>query len=114
MVGVAMGLPKHAKRYCGNHVPSMTCLTDETTLPYQTYGLQQGKLNELISPSVVVTNVRGLARGISQGKTIGDAKILPGTFIADQQGIIRFTYYSQHAGEHPDTAALIAAAKTLR
>lgn len=114
MVGVAMGMPKHAERYCGNLAPSMTCLTDETTLPYQTYGLQQGKLNELISPSVVVASIRALARGSSQGKTIGDAKMLPGTFIVDQQGIIRYTYYSKHAGDHPDMAALIAAANTLR
>jgi hypothetical protein len=109
-----MGQPKHAERYCGNLAPSMTCLTDETTLPYQAYGLQQGKLTELISPSVVAASVRALARGSSHGKTIGDAKMLPGTFIVDQQGIIRYTYYSKHAGDHPDIADLITAANTLR
>ena len=114
MVGVAMGQPKHADRYCGNLAPSMVCLTDETTQPYETYGLQQGKLSELISPAVVVSSVRALARGSSQGKTIGDAKMLPGTFIVDQKGMIRYTYYSKHAGDHPDIAALIAATQTIR
>jgi hypothetical protein len=42
-LGIAMGPPKHVELYCGKLAPSMTCLTDETTLPYQTYGLQQGK-----------------------------------------------------------------------
>jgi len=104
-----MGQPKHAERYCGKLAPSMTCLTDETTLPYQTYGLQQGKLSELMSPSVMVASVRAMARGSSQGKPIGDAKMLPGTFIVDQQGIIRYTYYSKHAGDHPAIETLIVA-----
>ena len=114
VIGVAMGQPKHADRYCGNLAPSMQCFTDETTHPYETYGLQQGKLGELMSPAVVASSVRALARGSSQGKIIGDAKMLPGTFIVDQQGIIRYAYYSKHAGDHPDTAELIAAAHTLR
>lgn len=109
-----MGQPKHAERYCGTLAPSMTCLTDETTVPYQVYGLQQGKLMELMSPAVLTASVRALRRGSSQGKTIGDAKMLPGTFIVDQQGIIRYAYYSKHAGDHPDIAALISAANTLK
>jgi peroxiredoxin len=113
VIGVAMGRPKHAERYCGKLAPSVTCLTDETTLPYQIYGLQQGKLNELISAAVVFASVRALARGSTQGETIGDAKMLPGTFIVDKHGIIQYAYYSKHAGDHPNIADLIAAANTL-
>jgi peroxiredoxin len=114
IVGIAMGQSKHAERYCGKLAPGMTCLTDETTLSYQTYGLQQGKLAELISPSVVAASVRALARGSSQGKAIGDAKMLPGTFIVDQQGIIQYVYYSQHAGDHPRIDDLIEVANALK
>jgi peroxiredoxin len=114
VVSVAMGEPKHAERYCGKLAPSITCLTNETTMPYETYGLQQGKLGELMSPAVVVASARALARGSSRGETIGDAKMLPGTFIVDRHGIIQYTYYSKHAGDHPDIADLIAAANTLR
>ncbi|MBN1287021.1 MAG: redoxin domain-containing protein [Anaerolineae bacterium] len=113
IIGIAMGQPKHAERYCGKFAPSITCLTDETTLPYQTYGLQQGKLAELISPAVVFASVRALTRGSSQGETIGDAKMLPGTFIIDEHGIIRYAYYSKHAGDHPNITDLIAVANTL-
>lgn len=109
-----MGEPKHAERYCGKLAPSITCLTNETTKPYETYGLQQGKLGELISPAVIAASVRALAHGSSQGQTIGDAKMMPGTFIVDRQGIIQYTYYSKHAGDHPNIADLIAAANTLK
>jgi hypothetical protein len=85
-VSVTMGEPKHAERYCGILAPSITCLTNETTMPYETYGLQQGKLGELLSPAVVVASVRALARGSSQGEAIGDVKMLPGTFIVDKMG----------------------------
>lgn len=114
MISVAMGQPKHAERYCGKLAPSITCLTDETTRPYETYGLQQGKLTELISPAVVAASVRALSRGSSQGETIGDAKMLPGTFIIDRQGVVQYTYYSKHAGDHPRMEDLIAAANKLR
>ncbi|SRR5690606_13339197 len=108
-----MGEPKHARHFCGKLAPSITCFTDETTLPYETYGLQQGKRGELMSPAVVAASVRALARGSSQGKPIGDAKMLPGTFIVDRQGVIQYAYYSKHAGDHPRIDDLIAAAKAL-
>jgi hypothetical protein len=72
------GEPKHAERYCGKLAPSITCLTNETTMPYETYGLQQGKLGELMSPAVVVASVRALARGSSQGgKPLAMSKCCP-------------------------------------
>jgi hypothetical protein len=40
--------------------------------------------------------------------------MLPGTFIVDKHGIIQYTYYSKHAGDHPDIADLIAVANPLR
>lgn len=109
-----MGEPKHAERYCGKLAPSITCLTNETTMPYETYGLQQGKLGELISPAVMVASVRALRRGSSQGEAIGDVKMLPGTFIIDKNGIIQYVYYSKHAGDHPKIADLITAAHMLK
>lgn len=112
-ISIAMGQPRHARRYCGKFAPSITCLTDETTLPYRTYALQQGKLIELMSPAVVSASVRGRARGSSVGKTIGDAKMLPGTVVVDTDGIIRYACHSKHAGDHPDIEELIATANTL-
>jgi peroxiredoxin len=34
--------------------------------------------------------------------------MLPGTFIVDQQGIIQYAYYSEHAGDHPEVGELLA------
>ena len=114
VVSVAMGEPKHAERYCGKLAPSIACLTNETTMPYETYGLQQGKLGELMSPAAVVASVRALARGNMQGEPIGDVKMLPGTFIVDKNGVTQYVYYSKHAGDHPKISDLIAAANTLK
>ena len=87
---------------------------NETTMPYETYGLQQGKLGELMSPAAVVASVRALARDNMQGEAVGDVKKLPGTFIVDKNGIIQYAHYSKHAGDHPKIADLIAAANTLK
>ncbi len=103
-----MGEPKHAERYCGKLAPSVDCLTDETTAPYLTYGLSRGGAKELMSFDVAKAAVRAMARGNVQGKTIGDAQMMPGTFVIDRQGIIRYSYYSAHAGDHPPISALLA------
>lgn len=109
-----MGQPKHAQQFCGKLAPNVNCLTDETSEPYHTYGLQQGKwLGELFSLEVIKAGARAAANGASQGATIGDSKMLPGTFVVDQQGVLRYTYYSKHAGDHPPIAELIAIGKGL-
>jgi peroxiredoxin len=108
-----MGEPKHAQRYCGKLLPDATCLIDETALAYGAYGLTQGTIRELASLSVIKASARALIHGHMQGKSTGDTRMLPGTFIIDQSGVIRYSYYSEHAGDHPHIEQLSAAAKSL-
>jgi peroxiredoxin len=109
-----MGEPKHARRYCDERAPSVTCLADDTHEAYALYGLGQGGLGQLVSPAVLKASVRALKAGHRQTETVHDAKMLPGTFIVDRDGTIRYTYYSTHAGDHPAIDDLIAAATSLQ
>ena len=112
ILAVGMGEPKHARRYCGKLLPDATCLVDESALAYGAYGLMQGTIRELASLEVVKAGFRALSRGNMQGRATGDTHMLPGTFIVDRFGIIRYSYYSQHAGDHPAIDELIVAAKS--
>ncbi len=110
-IAVAMGEPKHNQRYCGTLAPGVTCLTDETTAPYAAYGLGRGRVfGELMSPGVMAAGARATRKGYLPGQPVGDVTILPGTFIVDRQGSVRYAYYSAHAGDHPAIEALISAA----
>ncbi len=109
MIGIGMGQPKHARKICGRKAPSVTCLTDDTSGTHKTYGLTRIFGLQALSPKMAAAGARATLRGHKQGKPTGDVKMLPGTFIVDQAGIIHYAYYSDHAGDHPDIAKLIAA-----
>lgn len=110
MVAVALGEPKHAVRYCGSLAPSIDCFCNQTAEVYEAYGLQRGGVTTILNPGLAVASLRAASRGHVQGKPTGDVKMLPGTFIVDTDGIIRYAYYSSHAGDHPDLTAVCAAA----
>ncbi len=111
---MGIGQPEHAQRYCGRLAPGVICLTDETTDSHATYGLRQVPLRSLTSLGMVKATARALSAGHRQGQATGDVKMLPGTFLVDRDGIIRYTYYSQHAGDDPDIHDLIQFGQGLR
>lgn len=114
-IAVAMGEPRHNQRYCGTLAPGVDCLTDETTAPYAAFGLGRGKvLGELVSPGVMAAGARATRKGFVPGQPVGDVMMLPGTFVIDRQGVVRFAYYSAHAGDHPGIDGLIGAAAALQ
>ncbi len=113
VIAVGMGQPKHARRICGRLAPGLTCLTDEAHEAYARYGLRQMRATEALSFGMLKAAGRALAAGHMQGQAIGDARMLPGTFIIDREGIVLFAHYSSHAGDHPAIADLLRAAATL-
>lgn len=62
----------------------------------------------LIAPDAIKAGARAAAQGHTQGKATGDSQRLPGTFIIDQDGIVRFAYYGKFAGDNPDLSGLLA------
>jgi peroxiredoxin len=112
-VAVAMGETKHAERYCGELAPDVTCVLQEDADPYQTYGLTQGGAKELISLEVLKAGIRAYSKGHRQGKAMGDTRMLPGVFIVDARGKIRYAYYGKHAGDHPPMDELLTVGKRL-
>ncbi len=104
---VAMGQPKHITRYCGRLAPSIDCVVHETTQPYDAYGLIQGSWKEFVSFDVLKAGVHAYFKGHTTGQMIGDPRMMPGSFIVDQQGKIAYSYYSEHVADHPDIATLV-------
>jgi len=114
VVAVAMGDPKHAARYCPQLAPSATCLSDSTVEVYNVYGLKRAGLKEFASLDMLVKGARATIQGYFPGEVTADPTMLPGTFIVDNAGIVRYAYYSKHPGDHPDIDALIHAAQAVK
>lgn len=112
VVTVGMGEPKHAARYCGKFAPSITCLADESHAAYATYGLHEASGRTLLSADLMKAGMRAFQQGHRQtaNEAGGNKRMLPGTFIVDAQGIVKYAYYSKHPGDHPHPDEVIRAA----
>ena len=58
--------------------------------------------------------VSALADGFRQGRTQGDPWQQGGVFVVDTAGEVVFSYRSEYAGDHPDVADILAAARETR
>jgi peroxiredoxin len=110
---VAMGEPKHAARYCGELAPSLSCLVNETSAPYNAYGLQQAGLGEFFNANVAKNGQKALQNGATVGQIIGDPRMMPGNFLIDQRGVVQWAHYSKDVSDHPTISEIIAAASTI-
>jgi hypothetical protein len=115
LLAVGLGEPKHAERYCGKLAPSLTCYASTSNDPYTAWGLRRGTVGEFLGTGLRLmgATLKAMRNGQSQGETTGDVQMLPGTFIVDQAGIIRYAYYSAYAGDDPEISVLLEAARKL-
>ncbi len=108
VVCVGLGEPKHARHFGGKLAPGAECLTNEEPVLHKAFGIERGNLLRLMAPDAIMAGARAASRGHTQGQATGDAQRLPGTFIVDAAGVIRFAYYGKYAGDQPDLPALLA------
>lgn len=109
-----MGEPKHARRYCGKLAPSVDCLTDPGTEPYKAYGLRRAKGGEVMSFDVMRAGMRATAEGFTAGAPSGDVMMMPGNFIVDRDGIVRYVFKAKHIADHPRIKDVVAVGRELR
>lgn len=92
--------------------PLLVCGDDLT--PYRLYGLKRGSMSELFGLGSIVNGFRALFQGHTQGKPVNDGFQMPGVFIIDTGGIIRFARRHKHAGDNPANGELLQALETLK
>jgi hypothetical protein len=113
VIAVGLGEPKHAERYCGKLAPGLPCLTSTANDPYYAYGIQRGGIKQIFNPNLYKASMQAALAGHTQGQATGDVGMMPGTFVVDRDGIIRYAYYSVHAGDHPAFSTVIKAVQSL-
>jgi hypothetical protein len=108
VVAVGLGQPKHARRFGDRLAPSVECITREEPALHAGYGIERGNALRLMAPDAIMAGARAASRGHQQGQATGDQQRLPGTFIVDAGGVIRFAHYGKHAGDNPDLPGVLA------
>ncbi len=104
---VGIGEPKHAAHWCGRLAPALTCLVSKTVDVHLTYGLSRSGLASLLNPKLYATSLRAAASGFTQGKATGDIAMLGGIFVVDREGLIRYAYANEVAGDYPPIPEVI-------
>lgn len=114
IVAVGQGEPKHIVRYCHKIVPGVDCLVRDDTTAYKAYGIDRARFKDSFSLDMAKSVIRAAANGHMQGEATGDTSMKPATFVVDTDGLIRYAYYSTHAGDHPAIADLVKVARQLK
>jgi len=108
IVALALGEPRHAKRYGPRLAPSITCLAAPSDAAYTAYGISHG-VGAASMPKVLGAGLRAALSGNMQGRVTGDQLFLGATFVIEHGGRVRWAHFDTFAGDHGDLSAALTA-----
>jgi peroxiredoxin len=76
---------------------------------FKAFQLKQGSTTDLLSANMLVKGMSAMFKGHRMGVPKGDVRQLPGVFIIDTGGEIRFQHYAKGPADHPDAEDLLQA-----
>jgi peroxiredoxin len=100
LVALTMGNVEQTNQFRESFDAPFTFLADSKQTAYRAYGLARGTLGQIAGPSVWLPSLRALVRG-GAGKAVGDVRQMPGSFVVDQAGTVRYAHYPAHQADRP-------------
>jgi peroxiredoxin len=112
---IGQGSVEQARSFSGRHHVPFPLLLDPRGLAFHAFGLVAGSLRQLFAPSV---GVSFLAKQLDpetrqRGLQGGSFRQMPGTFVIDGAGIVRFTHRSRTIAEGPSNETLLRVIREL-
>ncbi len=108
VVAIGHGTPLRAAKYREELKLPFPILADREQQAYAAYGLGLASISSLVNPKLYLGGARALLAGSRLSKTSGDPRQLPGTFIIDRGGIVRFAKAAAIASDLATTGELLA------
>jgi len=108
VVLVGLGAPDQAEAFKKQFSLSFPIICDPEKKLYQTYGLGRGSVASMASPSLFLKGLKTLSRGHTPGVPQGDVMQMPGVFLIDTSGNIRYAHYSKDPSDNPSVETLLA------
>jgi peroxiredoxin len=112
VVLVGLGSAEQAEKFRAEFSLTFPIICDPQKELYRQYGLGRGGVSSLASPAVLLRGMRAMSRGFTPGIPQGDVMQMPGVFLIDTEGNIRYSYYSKDASDHPPVNTLLALKNT--
>lgn len=115
MAVIGLGSPKQAAAFCERRRVPFACLTSPDGSAHHAYGLRRGSLNQVAGPRVWAPWLRNTLAGNRQGRFgQGDPAQLPGTFLVDTGGVIRYAHVGRRSDDVPPNEEVLAAVASVR
>lgn len=108
LVVVGNGRPEQARDFKEKQKITFPLLTDPALEAYRAAGLRRGLISSL-GPRSMLHGLRALSSGNVQTSVKGDPWQQGGVFVITPAGKVLFTQRSKEAGDHADTADILAA-----
>jgi len=108
VVLVGLGSPDRAEAFKKQFSLSFPIICDPEKKLYQTYGLKRGSVARMASPVFLLKGLKTLSRGHLPGVPRDDVMQMPGVFLIDTSGNIRYAHYSKDPSDNPSIETLLA------
>jgi len=104
---VGIGSEKETETYRKTYAPEFPMVYDPERRLYQAFQLKQTSLLKMTSASLLFKSIDVIGKGYGIGLPKGNLYQLPGVFIIDTEGIVRYSYYSRDPADRPTPEALL-------
>ena len=108
VVLVGLGTCDRAEAFKRQFSLSFPIICDPEKKLYQIYGLGRGSVVRMASPAFLLKGLRALSRGHMPGVPRDDIMQMPGVFLIDTSGNIRYAHYSKDPSDNPSIEILLA------
>ena len=108
IVLVGLGTAEQAEKFRTEFSLSFPMICDPQKELYSLFGLGRGTLRTMASATVLMRGLRAMYQGNTPGIPSGDVMQMPGVFLIDTDGTIRYSYYAKDASDHPPVDSLLA------
>jgi peroxiredoxin len=92
--------------------PVLTCGDDLAI--FREWGLERASFGQIFGPSVLIAAIKATLNGHKQTKVIGDGLQMPGAFVVDTKGIVRFVHRNKTAADHALNDDLLKAIQDIK
>ena len=109
VVLVGLGTTEETAAFKERYNIPFPMIADPEKALFKAFHLKQASATALLSPGMAVKGVAALLKGYGIGIPKGDVRQLPGVFIIDTEGRIRYSYFAEGPADHPEPDALLKA-----
>lgn len=108
VVLVGLGTPDRTEAFKKQFSLTFPIICDPEKKLYQTFGLGRVSVASMASPTLLLKGLKALSRGHTPGMPRDDIMQMPGVFLIDTSGNIRYAHYSKDPSDNPSIATLLA------